>query len=341
MEFGLFDHLDLGQAPVEQLYEDRLSLAAQAESLGFGRYHVAEHHGTPLGMAPSPNVFLAALSQRTTRIRFGPLVYIVPLYDSYRLAEEIWLLDQLSRGRLEVGVGRGASPYELGFFGLDVESAFPQYAESVQAVTHALASGRMKHSGTHIKDYDAPLVAMTQQQPYPPLWYASNNPDSARWAGAQGMHFIGGGPGERFRPVVDSYWQAWQEHRSDESRLNAHVEAPRVGFGRQIVVAPSDEEAVTLAREAHDTHRRHFLQLWHENSDHGRDWLVDTEKNLESGVLLAGSPSTVLEGARAAVEASGVNYLMCTFAFGSLSHSHAVRSLRLFATEVMPYMADL
>lgn len=63
MEFGLFDHLDRGNVPVEQLYEDRLSLAAQAESLGFGRYHVAEHHGTPLGMAPSPNVFLAEIGR--------------------------------------------------------------------------------------------------------------------------------------------------------------------------------------------------------------------------------------------------------------------------------------
>ncbi|HYK29401.1 MAG TPA: LLM class flavin-dependent oxidoreductase, partial [Streptosporangiaceae bacterium] len=112
--FGLFDWIDSdGERDAAQLYRERLDLLVDAESNGFDIYHVAEHHGTPLGLVPSPNVFLAAAAMRTTRIRLCPLVYVLPLYQPERLAEEIAMLDQLSGGRLEIGFGRGGNPYEL------------------------------------------------------------------------------------------------------------------------------------------------------------------------------------------------------------------------------------
>ncbi|HEY8693824.1 MAG TPA: LLM class flavin-dependent oxidoreductase, partial [Chloroflexota bacterium] len=110
LRFGLFDWLDRGQADIAALYDQRLRLLEYADKAGYAIYHLAEHHGTPLGMAPSPNLFLATAAQRTRHIRLGPLVYIVPLYNPMRLAEEICMLDQLSGGRLELGVGRGSSP---------------------------------------------------------------------------------------------------------------------------------------------------------------------------------------------------------------------------------------
>ncbi len=106
--FGLFDWVDSdGRRDAGQLYRERLDLLADAESQGFDIYHVAEHHGTPLGLVPSPSVFLAAAAMRTTRIRLCPLVYVLPLYHPARLAEEIAMLDQLSEGRLEIGVRKG------------------------------------------------------------------------------------------------------------------------------------------------------------------------------------------------------------------------------------------
>src|SRR5512132_315765 len=120
VEFGMFDWIDRRQqAPLGQLYEDRLRLLQAADAAGFFCYHLAEHHATPLGMAPSPSLFLTAAAQRTTHIRLGPLVYLLPLYDPLRLIEEVCMLDNLSNGRLELGVGRGVSPYELGYFGVD------------------------------------------------------------------------------------------------------------------------------------------------------------------------------------------------------------------------------
>src|ERR671918_127906 len=112
MEFGVFDHLDRGEVPLKEFYESRLELIEAYDQAGFYAYHVAEHHATPLGMAPSPSVFLAAVAQRSRRLRFGPLVYALPLHHPLRLIEEICMVDQMSGGRLEMGFGRGSAPPE-------------------------------------------------------------------------------------------------------------------------------------------------------------------------------------------------------------------------------------
>ena len=122
MKFGVFDHVDRGSSSLAELYESRLKLAEIYDRSGFYAYHIAEHHATPLGMASSPGVLLAAVAQRTTRLRFGPLVYILTLSHPLRILEEICMLDQMSNGRLELGVGRGVSPYEVGYFGVDPQT---------------------------------------------------------------------------------------------------------------------------------------------------------------------------------------------------------------------------
>ena len=110
MKYGVFDHMDYDGAQTQaDFFENRLKLAELYDKQGYYAYHLAEHHATPLGMSPSPNVFLSALAQRTTTLRFGPLVYCLPLYHPLRLLEEICMLDQLSSGRLEMGLG-GAYP---------------------------------------------------------------------------------------------------------------------------------------------------------------------------------------------------------------------------------------
>src|SRR5262249_51141982 len=111
LKFGLFDHVDRSDRPLAREFDERLEFIAAADEAGFYCYHVAEHHGTPLNMVPVPGVFLGAVARSTRRIRFGPLVYLLPLYSPLRLIEEIGMLDQLSHGRLDVGVGRGISPF--------------------------------------------------------------------------------------------------------------------------------------------------------------------------------------------------------------------------------------
>ncbi len=113
MKYGLWDHVDRSELPLAELFDKRLDYVAAAAQVGFHCDHVAEHHMTPLNMVPAPSVFLGALANATKRIRMGPLVYLLPLYTPLRLIEEICMLEQLSHGRLDVGIGRGISPYEL------------------------------------------------------------------------------------------------------------------------------------------------------------------------------------------------------------------------------------
>src|SRR4029079_11180824 len=123
LEFGVFDHVDRSDLPLADFYEDRLKLIEAYDRAGIYGYHCAEHHSTPLGMAPSPSVYLAAIAQRTRRLNFGPLVYTLALYHPLRLAEEICMLDQMSRGRFLLGIGKGISPIEGGYYRLGLQNA--------------------------------------------------------------------------------------------------------------------------------------------------------------------------------------------------------------------------
>src|ERR1700760_1519003 len=147
MEFGVFDHLDRYDGALADYYEDRLKIAEAYDRAGFYAYHLAEHHSTPLGMAPSPSVFLSALAQRTRRLRFGPVVWAMPLHHPLRLIEEICMLDQLSGGRLEIGFGRGAAPTELSYYGQNPDHAQDIYAEALELVVKGLTQPRLDFQG--------------------------------------------------------------------------------------------------------------------------------------------------------------------------------------------------
>src|SRR6187397_354353 len=134
MEFGIFDHLDRSRSAPADYYEERLAIVEALDRAGFYSYHLAEHHATPLGMAPSPSVFLSAVAQRTKRLRFGPLVYALPLYHPIRLIEEICMLDQMSGGRLDIGFGRGASQIEAAIYGNDPAKAEAMYVEGLELI---------------------------------------------------------------------------------------------------------------------------------------------------------------------------------------------------------------
>ncbi len=141
MEFGVFDHLDKNDSPLDRYYQERLEIVEAYERAGFYAYHVAEHHLTPLGVAPSPSVFLAAVAQRTKRLRFGPMVHVAPLYHPLRLLEEIGMLDQMSRGRLDMAFGRGALPAEVRFFDVDPAQSEKAFQEVVDFVLDGLREG--------------------------------------------------------------------------------------------------------------------------------------------------------------------------------------------------------
>ena len=165
VSFGVFDWIDRGTTSLHQLYEDRLRLLEAADDAGFFCYHLAEHHATPLGMAPSPALFLSAAAQRTRRMRLGPLVYLLPLYDPLRMIEEVAMLDHLMGGRLELGIGRGVSPYELRNFGVDPGNSRAMFEEALAVLLAGLTQERLNFEGTYYRYRNIPMELQPLQQP--------------------------------------------------------------------------------------------------------------------------------------------------------------------------------
>src|SRR4030081_2660683 len=215
MEFGVFDHLDRYGGPLADFYEDRLRIAEAYDRAGFYAYHLAEHHSTPLGMAPSPSVFLAAVAQRTRRLRFGPMVYALRFSHPLRLIEEICMLDQMSGGRLEIGFGRGASPIELGFFGQDPKKAQAVYTEGLELVLKGMTEKTLSFAGEHFRFDKVPMAIAPFQKPHPPVWYGVHSPDAAERAARKGLHTVSLDPPAETKVSADRYRAVWRAARGD------------------------------------------------------------------------------------------------------------------------------
>lgn len=333
MQFGVFDHVDRGPFPLSDVYANRLRAIERYDALGFYGYHVAEHHGTALGMAPSPGIFLAAASQRTERLRLASMVYVLPLHDPLRLIEEICMLDNLSNGRLEIGFGRGSSPYELAFFDVPLNRSRGMYEEACTVVLSGLQSNALTFSGTYFHYEGVPMVLQPLQRPHPPLWHGLVRTNGVAWPAARGMNVVVNGPRASVRPLTDAYRAEWA------SRFGAEAALPKMALSRHIVVADTDEAALDLARSAYTSWYMSNDSLWRANGSRSASFPATYEDALHLKTLIAGSPDTVREAVANAVDECGTNYVMGRFAFGDIPVENVLRSIDLFGTEVMPAFA--
>lgn len=332
MKFGVFDHMDRAGPELGRQFEDRLRLIELYESAGFHAYHLAEHHATPLGMAPSPSVFLAAVAQRTRTLRFGPLVYTLNLYHPLRLIDEICMLDQMSGGRLELGVGRGISPYEVGYYGVDPATGPERFAEVLAVILKGLTGKRLSHAGKYFSFDDVPMEMHPVQRPYPPLWYGANSLESADRLAEQGLNVVVGMNAKGVGAFAARYRAAWNALGHDEAAL------PFIGLSRHIVVGDTDREAQSAAKRAYALWYDALIHLWRA---HGvglpRQMIpAEFEGALDGGYIVAGSPATVRDRLSRDNAVAGINYCLCRLAFGDLSFEESRRSVELLAREVMP-----
>lgn len=341
IRFGLFDHLERRDAEsLTALYESRLALLEMADAGPWYSYHLAEHHATPLGMAPSPNVFLAAASQRTRRIRLGSLVYLLPLYSPLRLVEEICMLDQLTDGRLDVGIGSGISPFEIGHHGIDFMQSRDIYDEALEVILKGLTHPRLDHRGKHFRYRDVPLVLQPKQQPHPPLWYGARSEASIQFAVERGINIILAGPNAVVAPLVKLH-AALRQEQEKRNQLppdsdNATPAQPFVGAFRQVLVADSDQQAERLARESYSIFYKNIMQLWMENNVVSTLIAPDYDAAVHFDVLYTGGPDTVTAQLEQYFTTTGSNYLALEVAWGSLDHEQSMRSLELLTREVLP-----
>ena len=217
---------------------------------------MSEHHSTPLNLTPSPSVFLAAVAQRTKRIRLGALVYVLPAHHPLRLAEEICMLDHLSHGRLEVGIGRGASPHELDYFGVDAGFGAGDLCRGLSG-HHAGADagrGQFRRQALSVREstdrYEARATAASA------AWYAVPVPEGAAWPAQNAINIVCGGPLPRVREITDRFRAEWAAAGNPPEQL------PLMGINRFVIAADSDREAMALGRRAWPSFHTSFMKLW-------------------------------------------------------------------------------
>ncbi|MFI4935761.1 MAG: LLM class flavin-dependent oxidoreductase [Caulobacterales bacterium] len=376
IRFGVFDHIEhLPGVPLHQLYEERLVQMEALDRAGFFAYHLAEHH-TPAvhSMAPSQNVFLSSAAQRTKTLRFGPGVYVLPLHHPLRLIEEVSMLDHLSRGRLEIGVGRGGV-LEAFFWGQesDEETNRARYEEVLGALREGLSHDELTYHGRFF-DFDrVPMRLRPYQTPTPPFWYM-RNPEVAAEGG---MNCIVVGSLDTLQANVARYRKLWTQH--NPSPLTLQGRPPMIGLVVHMLLAEDEQQAIAEAEPAAkaygynlaaprrlEAERRGLTQFTqapdgglggptrggpdrHRAPEERRDLdaslakLAEEERQLRDARrrtpgripgFVVGTPQTV----RAYFDeylTTGANYMVLSFQWGSLSHAQAMRSIRLFQEHLM------
>jgi alkanesulfonate monooxygenase SsuD/methylene tetrahydromethanopterin reductase-like flavin-dependent oxidoreductase (luciferase family) len=375
LQFGIFDHIEPvpGQA-LTQIYQERLHLLERYDAAGFYAYHLAEHH-TPAvhSLAPSQNVFLAAASQRTQQLRLAPCIYVLPLHHPLRLIEEICMLDHLSDGRLEVGVGRGGV-LEAYFWGSDpdVDQNLLRYRETLAILKQGLSHEELTFKGEFYRFDALPMRLRPKQQPYPPMWYMRN----VETAAMDGMNTVIVGSLDSFEANVARYRELWTEHQGVHGRTIQGTD-PKIGLVNHIVLADSEAEAVRIGTPAWaeyvwnleaprrlEAEQRGLTQFLGGNMNRRPAGLPDREADREryrvrelpetqrrrratpGGIggdgrgagfsVIAGTPDSIRIYMDEYV-ATGANYFVCSFQWGGLTHDQAMRSIDLFVEEIMPH----
>ena len=343
MKIGLFDHIEHGERPLGQLFDERLTYIQAADEAGFYCLHLAEHHATPLNMVPVPGVFLGAVARLTKRIRLGPLVYLLPLYSPLRMIEEICMLDHLSNGRMEVGVGRGVSAFELKFHKVEHDQSREIFIDAFKCISAGLTANSLTYSGPHYSYENVPIALRPLQQPHPPFWYGSSGAEGSAWAGEHGLHFVTLGPNDFAKANIDTFKEAFAKRGGRAAQPKPEFPGGiAIGVQRHIFVDETDEKARRWAKPAMEVHLKHINWL---RTQHGQTGAAARLKNVrganfeecvEEGTVIAGSPATVRAEIEKQMAQLGANYLLTYMFLGTMSLDEAMRSLSLFKSEVMP-----
>lgn len=257
------------------------------------------------------------------------------------------MLDQLSHGRYEVGVGRGVSPFELGYHHVDHDRSRDIFLDAYACLCAGLVADPFSYSGPHYKYANVPMPLRPAQHPHPPFWYPSSNPGGSAWAGEHGLHFVSLGPTAFAKANIDAYRAALAKRGGTAQPKAEFRGCAAIGVLRNIVVADTDAEARRIAAPAmaHHLEALNWLRTLHGASESAARINVPRAATLEDGLkdgsVIAGNPETVVETIEHQTSELGINYLLSYLFFGNMSLTEALRSLQLFASEVMPRIAHL
>jgi alkanesulfonate monooxygenase SsuD/methylene tetrahydromethanopterin reductase-like flavin-dependent oxidoreductase (luciferase family) len=338
MNFGTFLLMQSPSARSSQeIYARAIDVAQAAESLGFGNVWLAEHHFSTYGYLSRPAQLASFIAGKTSRIRVGTAVIVVPLHHPLVVAEEIATLDLVSGGRLDVGLGRGYQHYEFERFGLELESGRARWEESIDIILKAFEGRPFSYEGKLFKIPETTVFPQPLQKPRPPIWITAQSPDSVEAAVRRGFNVLTGGFGVPIERMA--------EFRRLFDRVVAEVkpsEPLQVGVQRAVYVTDSIADARAAAEEARWNMRVTLsLRNHYERVEQGRAIPVPAPKepdvdDLLDRFLVIGTPETVIRQITRIRADVGITHFNCSFWFGDLEHARVLRSMELFAREVMP-----
>jgi luciferase family oxidoreductase group 1 len=341
MNFGTFLLMQSPSArPSQEIFARGVEVAQAAETLGFRNVWLAEHHFSTYGYLSRPAQLATYIAAKTTRLRVGTAVIVVPLHHPLVIAEEVATLDLLSGGRLDLGLGRGYQHYEFERLGLELESGRARWDESIDILLRAFGGKPFTYDGKLFKIPETSVFPQPLQKPHPPIWITAQSPDSVEAAVRRGFNVLTGGFGVPIERMA--------EFRRLFDRMVAEVKPPRpleVGVQRAVYVTHDEADARAAAEEAR-WNMRVTLSLRHhyERVEGGRAVPVPAAKepdvdDLLDRFLVIGTPDTVVRQIRRIREAVGITHFNCSFWFGDLGQARVLRSMELFAREVMPAFA--
>ena len=347
IQFGIFDHIENhGEKPVEEIYEERIALLKRAEEGGFYGFHLAEHHGHGLSACPTATVFLAALARETTRLKLIPTVVCLPLHHPVRAFEELAMLDVLSHGRLELGVGKGITPWEHLQFGHPPEEGSARSKDILAMLLKGWETGIISSEDSEFYDFvELKLPFKPAQHPYPPLWTAGN----AETAGRGGHNFVF--PAEIPAEMRARYDELRAESRTQPGHQNPHVADPWIAQCQAVVIADTDEEAEAIGRRAWGTYAEllkptHGMIPAHLQTE-VPDWDNPLAKEMMSrdpidgGLVIAGTAERVRDYYVEQAKRGVANYFILMIPFGEMTNDEVTRTLDSFIAEVIPAVREV
>ena len=358
MKFAHFSHVwsKQGMAANER-YEQLWRELALADELGFDYGFTVEHHFNPSeSLMPCPTLYCAGAAAHTKRLRLGPQGYIPPLYDPIRLVEEVAVLDNITNGRLELGLVSGVLPeFFKHIAGADFENRGALTQEIIPLFKAAYGSdGPFSFHGRFHQYDDVMLSVKPMQQPHPPIWRQTRDLETLRELAQEGSHtgFIFLYPRAMVAPRYREYLRLWDEAGQPGK--------PNIGYWTMVYVDEDEERAIAKATE-HIIHSMTvtFSAGWNtpginqqaltataqargetEVMEIARN-LADVDFLMKRNLIFVGTPETVASRIREAAHEGLFNTMMCEFNIGSLPEEDLMRSIRLFGEQVMPALRDL
>lgn len=339
MKFGahfLPTHMPELDGPVSQFYQRIFEQIGSLERLGFDRVWITEHHfGDYGGSIPHPPTFLAAIACKTSRIRLGVAVAVLPLNNPIHLAESYGMVDVLSNGRLDFGIGKGSEPIEYLRFGARREDGTQRMIEGAEILRQAWSDEPVNFHGEFFNYDHVRVLPKPVQRPHPPIWVgATRTEETFRWAGKNGFNLM---TIPFVHPTIKALHDLVETYREALGRAG-HDLATRQILGKfHIYVSDSLAQGI---REA-APYMKNYSAI-HAAADPNRKLTNrDITADMERGFIIVGDPQRCIDTIRRWQEEVGLTTFSFTFHFGGMPQETTLKNIRLFAEQVMPALEQV